>query len=35
MYTKLLGIISMDFDVINYCQLLFRYSGFVRYWRKM
>jgi hypothetical protein len=29
---KLLGIISVDFDIIN--QLLIRYSAFVRYWRK-
>jgi hypothetical protein len=30
--TKLLGIISVDFDIIDW--LLIRYSPFVRYWRK-
>jgi hypothetical protein len=29
---KLLGIVSMDFDVTD--QLLIRFSAFVRYWRK-
>jgi hypothetical protein len=29
---KLLGIISVDFDVIY--QILIRYSAFVRFWRK-
>jgi len=29
---KLLGIISVNFDVID--QLLIRYSVFTRYWRK-
>jgi hypothetical protein len=32
MQKKLLGIISVDFDVKD--QLLIRYSIFVRYWRK-
>jgi len=32
MWTKLLGIICVDFDVIY--QLLIRYPAFVRYWRK-
>jgi hypothetical protein len=32
MHMKLLGIISMDFAIID--QLLIRYSAFVRYWRK-
>jgi len=29
----LLGIISVDFDVID--QLLIRYSAFIRHWRKI
>jgi hypothetical protein len=29
---KLLGIISVDFDITD--QLLIRFSAFIRYWRK-
>jgi hypothetical protein len=29
---KLLGIVSMDFDVID--QPLIKYTSFVKYWRK-
>jgi hypothetical protein len=33
MKTRILGIISVDFDVIN--QMLLRYSALVRHWRKI
>jgi len=32
MQTKLVGIISVDFNITD--QLLIKYSVFVRYWRK-